>query len=95
MSNLTKSKTSELQKLIDGYRLITAEILYRMPDHPKLLQSFIWQEYDMEPRYPELKKFLAFWEENLDGPLYSVRVATQRLIASPKLSHVDYLAHIH
>jgi uncharacterized protein Usg len=95
MTSLTKTKTSELQKLINGYSLVTAEILYRMPDHPKLLQSYIWQEYDMEPRYPELQKFLAFWEENLEGPLYSVRVAAQRLIAPPKLSHVDYLAHIH
>ena len=26
------------------YRLTTAEILYHMPDHPKLLQSYVWQE---------------------------------------------------
>jgi len=95
MTCLTKSGTGELQKLIDGYRLVTAEILYRLPDHPKLLQSYIWQEYDMEPRYPELHKFLAFWEENLDGPLHSVRVATHRLIAPPKLAHLDYLMQIH
>lgn len=59
----------------DRYRLITAEILYHMPDYQKLLQTFVWQEYDLAPRYPELTKFLDFWENNLDGPLHSVKVA--------------------
>jgi len=95
MTHLTESRASELQKLIDGYRLVTAEILYRLPDHPKLLQSYIWQEYDMEPRYPELSKFLAFWEKNLDGPLHSVRVATHRLIAPPKFGHLGHFLQIH
>jgi len=27
---------------LNGYRLTTAEILYHMPDHPYLLQSFVW-----------------------------------------------------
>ena len=27
-----------LQKQLDGYRLTTAQILYHMPDHPRLLQ---------------------------------------------------------
>ena len=35
-----------------GFSLTTAEILYRLPDHPSLLQSFIWQEYDVHPRFP-------------------------------------------
>jgi uncharacterized protein Usg len=28
---------------IEGFSLTTAEILYRIPDHPRLLQSYIWQ----------------------------------------------------
>ena len=47
-------QVTELKKLLDGYRLVTAEILYRMPDHPKLLQSYIWQDYDIEPKYPDV-----------------------------------------
>ena len=35
--------------MLSGYSLTTAEILYRMPDHPALLQSFIWQDYDLFP----------------------------------------------
>ena len=58
----------------EGYRLATAEILYRLPDHPALLQTYVWQDYDLPPSYPALKKFLAFWRDNLDGKLHSVRV---------------------
>lgn len=67
------------------YRLTTAEILYHMPDHPGLLQSYIWQALDMAPRFPELHKFLEFWEGNLDGKLHSVRVASCELIKPPQI----------
>ncbi len=43
------------------YRLTTAEILYHMPDHPHLLQSYLWQEYDLAPNFPALRRFLDFW----------------------------------
>ena len=36
---------------IAGYSLTTAEILYRLPDHPKLLQSYVWQDYDLAPTW--------------------------------------------
>lgn len=60
---------------LQGFRLTTAEILYHMPDHPALLQSFVWQQMDQAPRYPRLNKFLEFWRANLDGPVHSVTVA--------------------
>jgi uncharacterized protein Usg len=63
-----------------GYGLTTAEILYRMPDHPTFLQTYVWQDYDIAPYFPTLMKFLAFWREKLDGPLHSVRVGHARLI---------------
>jgi uncharacterized protein Usg len=53
-----------------GFSLTTAEILYRMPDHPSLLQTFLWQDYDLSPRFPKLRGFLDFWTRNLDGPLH-------------------------
>jgi uncharacterized protein Usg len=54
--------------------LVTAHIIYRMPDHQSLLQDFIWQDYDTLPDFPTLRKFLLFWRDNIDGPLYDVRV---------------------
>ncbi|HSE77538.1 MAG TPA: usg protein [Alphaproteobacteria bacterium] len=63
-----------------NYRLTTAEIIYRMPDHPGLLQSFIWQDLDLAPDFPVLRRFLDFWQQNLDGKLHTVRVANCQLI---------------
>ena len=63
-----------------GFSLTTAEILYRLPDHPSLLQSYIWQEYDVAPRFPKLKSFLDFWTAKLEGKLYRVTVAHSKLI---------------
>jgi uncharacterized protein Usg len=73
---------------LKGFSLTTAEILYRMPDHPAIIQSFIWQDYDLSPRFPQLKKFLEFWERNLHGPLYQVRVAHSGLISPAELKFV-------
>ena len=63
-----------------GFSLTTAEILYRMPDHPSLLQTYVWQDYDIHPRFPRLNHFLDFWTRNLDGKLYRVTVAHKKLI---------------
>ncbi len=63
-----------------GYGLTTAEILYHLPDHPALLQSYVWQDYDLAPRFPKLLVFLEFWNGNLDGKVHRVRVTNKRLI---------------
>jgi len=75
----------EFERMLRGYSLTTAEILYRMPDHPSVLQSFIWQEFDLVPDFPVLSKFLHFWTGNLEGKLHSVRVAVRGLIAPSEL----------
>lgn len=72
-----------------GYGLTTAEILYRLPDHPSFLQSYIWQDYDVAPRFPVLLDFLSFWTQKLDGPLFSVRVAHSKLIKPCELRLAD------
>jgi uncharacterized protein Usg len=74
---------------LNGYRLTTAEILYHLPDHPTLLQTYIWQEYDLVPRFPVLNKFLRFWEDNLEGRLHSVRVAATGIIAPTDLKYAS------
>lgn len=84
-----------LQSQLDGYRLTTAQILYHRPDYPVLLQEYIWQELDLAPSFPVLQKFLDFWEENLDGPIHSVRVATAKLIMPSKYKFVESSLLIH
>lgn len=70
------------RRLITRRRLTTAEILYHMPDHPGLLQVFVWQCMDRAPNYPRLTRFLDYWCRNLDGVLHTVRVAQARNAAS-------------
>jgi len=70
----------DLDLMLKDYRLTTAEILYHIPDHPHLLQAYVWQEYDIAPRFPELHRFLDFWSRNLDGTLHSVRIDSLELI---------------
>lgn len=72
---------SAFEKQMAGYGLTTAHILYRLPDHPSVLQTYIWQEYDLAPEFPEMRGFLKFWETTLEGLLHSVRYSHQRLIA--------------
>lgn len=86
---------SELKLQLSDYRLTTAEILYRMPDHPDILQSFIWQEYDIAPKYPVLHQFLGFWVREIEGPLHSVYVASKKLITASEFKNHDgeYLIH--
>ena len=74
-----------LRRQLEGYRLATAEILYHLPDHPGLLQSYVWQDYDLAPRFPVLSQFLAFWMRELEGPLHSVRVAGRRVISANEI----------
>jgi len=76
-------RTLDLQ--LKNYRLTTAHILYRLPDHPLLLQEYIWQELDLAPGFPVLHEFLAFWERQLEGKLHSVRVVHQQLISPAEL----------
>jgi uncharacterized protein Usg len=64
------------EKILGGHRLTTAEITYHLPDHPGLLQQFIWQRLDVAPQFPELRRFLDYWQRNLDGKLHSVRVVS-------------------
>ncbi len=73
--------------MLNGYRLTTAEILYHRPDCPALLQTYLWQEYDLVPRFPVLNKFLRFWEAQIEGKLHSVRVAATGIIAPADLKY--------
>jgi len=71
---------TETELMLRGYGLTTAEFYYRMPDYQRVLNSYIWQEYDLAPDYPKLFAFIEFWQKELDGPLHSVRFTHRKLI---------------
>ena len=60
--------SQDFRRQLEGYGLTTANILYRRPDHPWLLQTYVWQDYDLCPNFPVLNKFLNFWPGMLVPP---------------------------
>lgn len=91
----TQNASEDFQNLVNGYGLTTAHIFYRRPDHPWLLQSYIWQDYDLCPRFPELQRFLAFWHNSIEGRLHSVTVAHSRLVKPAEIRAVDGVFRLH
>ncbi|MBN8544464.1 MAG: usg protein [Alphaproteobacteria bacterium] len=92
---MAKNEREDFEKMVRDYRLTTAEILYHMPDHPKLLQSFVWQELDLAPKFPVLTKFIDFWNRELDGKIHSVTVAHTELIKPSQFQFIRGLSTIH
>jgi uncharacterized protein Usg len=86
---------NNLERQLRGYRMTTAEILYHLPDHPHLLQSFIWQHLDMAPEFPVLRRFLDYWMRNIEGKLHSVKVARASIITPGELRHAGLSLHLH
>ena len=70
----------ETELMLKGYGLTTAELYYRMPDFRSVLNSFIWQDYDLAPDHPRLFAFSEFWQQEIEGPLPSVRFTPRKLI---------------
>ncbi|MBX3571894.1 MAG: usg protein [Mesorhizobium sp.] len=82
-------RDSEMELMLKGYGLTTAEILYRMPDHPGVLQTYLWQDYDLAPKFPVLNSFIDFWRTKLEGPLHSIRYTHRRLISASEWRNVS------
>ena len=89
------NRMAELKKQMNDFRLTTAEIFYHMPDFPTLLQSYIWQDYDIAPKFPTLLKFLDFWSKELDGKVHSVYVASQKIITPGEARFYDCELTLH
>ena len=84
-----------VRRLLGGYCLTTAEILYHLPDHPTLLQTYIWQDYDLKPHFPVLRRFLDFWQRTLEGRLHSVRVGAAQLVRAGDWRHAAISLTLH
>lgn len=90
-----RQEQTPLEQQLRGYRLATAEITYHLPDHPLLLQTLLWQHYDLAPRFPELHKFLEFWEREIEGKLHSVRIARRQLLGPVQHTHATGMWLLH
>lgn len=74
---------------IGGKRLTTAEVLYYIPDHPALLQSFMWQTLDVAPDFPRMKTFLDFWRREIDAVIHSVSISASGLVTPARVEFRD------
>ena len=79
---------SETELMLRGYGLTTAEFFYRMPDYTSVLNTFVWQDYDLAPDHPKLFKFIEFWQEKIEGKLHSVRFVHRKLLSGGEWRNV-------
>jgi uncharacterized protein Usg len=84
----TQMAQSETELMLKGYGLTTAEFFYRMPDHIHVLNSFVWQDYDIAPDHPRLFKFIEYWQTKIEGPLHSVRFSHRKQLSSGEWRNV-------
>ena len=77
---------ANLDLQLKRFQLTTAQIYYYFPDYPKLIQEFLWQDYDLAPRFPKLHEFLDFWKQDIEGELHSVYIAKQKLLSANELN---------
>jgi uncharacterized protein Usg len=52
--------------------LTTIKVIYYLPDYDHILQEFVFQQYDIVPEYPKLKKFIRFWRKNIEAEIHRV-----------------------
>lgn len=85
---MTNPTPSETELMLKGYGLTTAEVFYRMPDFRNVLNTFVWQDYDIAPDHPRLFAFIEYWQEEIEGPLHSVRFVHRRQLSAGEWRHV-------
>ena len=78
-----------------GKRLTTAEVIYYMPDHPSLLQRFMWQTLDLAPDYPRVHEFLEFWRREIDAVIHSVNVTAVGEVRAPRVRIAGVISRPH
>lgn len=88
-------RTNDLAEQLAGKRLTTAEILYYMPERPRLLQSFVWQTLDLAPEFPRMNRFLEFWRAEIDAVIHSVSISCQGLVSPPRLRVAEDILRLH
>jgi uncharacterized protein Usg len=86
---------SEFEAQLRGKRLTTAEVLYYLPDHPSLLQRFMWQTLDVAPEYPRVHQFLEFWRREIDAVIHSVKVSAMGEVRPARVRIAGIVSQLH
>ena len=86
---------TEFEQQLRGGRLTTAEVIYFMPDHPALLQRFLWQTTDVAPDFPRVHQFLEFWRREIEAVIHSVTVSAVGLVSPARLRNAAFEGTLH
>ena len=92
---MTLIDSSDFGAQLHGKRLTTAEVLYYIPDHPALLQSFLWQTLDEAPDFPRVQRFLDFWRREIDAVIHSVAISACTQIGPGRTRSVRFVGNLH
>lgn len=87
--------SGDFYEQLQGRRLTTAEIIYHMPDHPGLLQEFLWQTQDEAPDFPRIQRFLEYWRREIDAVIHSVCVSYMGPVAPARVRIVEDFGPVH
>lgn len=90
---MSEDGQSDFALQLNGWRLATAEVLYYIPDHPTLLQSFVWQTLDLAPKYPRIHRFLDFWRREIDAVIHSVQLTSGETLAPARIRTASVMLH--
>jgi uncharacterized protein Usg len=85
----------DFTRRLRGEGLTTAEVLYYLPDHPALLQRFLWQTLDVSPEFPRIQRFLTFWRREIDAVIHSVTVSGSGLVCPARLDIARVVGTVH
>jgi uncharacterized protein Usg len=51
---------------------VTVEVIYYIPDYSRIVNVFLWQTFDLRPKYPRIHTFLDFWRREIDAVIKEV-----------------------
>lgn len=86
---------TDFERQLRGARLTTAEVIYFLPDHPALLQRFLWQTTDVAPEFPRVHQFLQFWRREIEAVIHSVTISAVGLVSPARLRIADFEGTLH
>jgi uncharacterized protein Usg len=86
---------TDFHRRLGGERLTTAEVIYYLPDHPTLLQRFLWQTLDLPPEFPRVCRFLDFWRREIDAVIHSVTCSAAGLVCPARIGVGRHIGLLH
>lgn len=81
----------EISLYLKGYRNVTLDIYYYMPDYNNLIQEFIWQTIDIKPNYPRVHQFLNFWKTDIEAVIKEIKLMEQEITGYRNVGNIQWV----